>query len=46
MGLETMQPLSDAPKAGLVAGQTIGRCFTNIWKNEPVRSACLRATQT
>jgi ketosteroid isomerase-like protein len=34
MGLETIQPLSDAPGAGLVAGQTIERRFTNIWKNE------------
>ena len=34
MGLETVQPLSDAPSAGLVAGQTIRRRFTNIWKNE------------
>jgi hypothetical protein len=34
MGLETVQPVSDAPSAGLVAGQTIKRRFTNIWKNE------------
>ena len=34
MGLETVQPLNDAPGAGLVAGQTIERRFTNIWKNE------------
>ena len=34
MGLETVQPLSDAPSARLVAGQTIRRRFTNIWKNE------------
>ena len=34
MGLETVQPSSDAPSAGLVAGQTIGRRFTNIWKKE------------
>ena len=34
MGLETVQPLSDAPSAGLVAGQAIKRRFTNIWKNE------------
>ena len=34
MGLETVQPISDAPNAGLVAGQTIKRRFTNIWKNE------------
>jgi hypothetical protein len=34
MGLETVQPVSDAPSAGLVAGQKIKRRFTNIWKNE------------
>ena len=34
MGLETVQPISDAPSAGLVAGQSIKRRFTNIWKNE------------
>jgi ketosteroid isomerase-like protein len=34
MGLETVEPISDAPGAGLVAGQTIHRRFTNIWKNE------------
>jgi ketosteroid isomerase-like protein len=34
MGLETIQPISDAPGAGLVAGQTIERRFTNVWKNE------------
>jgi ketosteroid isomerase-like protein len=34
MGLETVQPISDAPNAGLVAGQTIRRRFTNIWKKE------------
>ena len=34
MGLETVTPLSDAPSAGLVAGRTITRRFTNIWKNE------------
>jgi hypothetical protein len=34
MGLETVVPVSDAPSAGLVAGQTIKRRFTNIWKNE------------
>lgn len=34
MGLETVQPISDAPNAGLVAGQTIKRRFTNVWKNE------------
>ena len=34
MGLETVQPIADAPTAGLVAGQTIRRRFTNIWKNE------------
>jgi ketosteroid isomerase-like protein len=34
MGLETVRPISDAPSAGLVAGQTVQRRFTNIWKNE------------
>lgn len=34
MGLETVEPISDAPGAGLVAGHTIERRFTNIWKNE------------
>jgi uncharacterized protein DUF4440 len=34
MGLETVVPISDAPYAGLVAGQAIRRRFTNIWRNE------------
>ena len=34
MGLETLRPLTDAPAAGLVAGQGVQRRFTNIWKNE------------
>ena len=34
MGSETVVPIGDAPSAGLVAGQTIKRRFTNIWKNE------------
>jgi ketosteroid isomerase-like protein len=34
MGLETLEPLSDAPSAGLVAGRTVRRRFTNIWKKE------------
>jgi ketosteroid isomerase-like protein len=34
MGLETVTPMNDAPSAGLVAGRTIRRRFTNIWKNE------------
>jgi ketosteroid isomerase-like protein len=34
MGAETVQPKVDAPSAGLVAGQTIQRRFTNIWKRE------------
>lgn len=34
MGLETVKPVHDAPGAGLVAGQTIERRFTNIWRNE------------
>jgi hypothetical protein len=29
-----VQPISDAPSAGLVAGQAIKRDFTNVWKNE------------
>lgn len=34
MGAETVRPISDAPAAGLVAGQAIQRRFTNIWKKE------------
>ena len=34
MRLETVQPVSSNPSAGLVAGQVITRRFTNIWKNE------------
>lgn len=34
MGLEIVQPVTDAPSAGLVAGQAIKRRFTNVWKNE------------
>jgi ketosteroid isomerase-like protein len=34
MGLEIVQPVSDAPSVGLVAGQEIRRRFTNIWKDE------------
>jgi len=34
MGLETVDPVTDAPSAGLAAGHTIKRRFTNIWKNE------------
>jgi ketosteroid isomerase-like protein len=34
MGLETVPPISDAPSAGLVAGQAVRRRFTNIWKKE------------
>jgi hypothetical protein len=34
MGLETVKPFSDAPSAGLVAGQAVKRRFTNVWKNE------------
>jgi ketosteroid isomerase-like protein len=34
MGLETVQPIGDAPSAGLVAGRIIKRRFTNVWKNE------------
>jgi hypothetical protein len=34
MGLETVKSIGDAPSAGLVAGQTVERRFTNIWKLE------------
>lgn len=34
MGLETVVPVADAPKAGLVAGRAVQRRFTNIWRNE------------
>ena len=34
MGLETVNPISDAPSAGLVAGQVVKRRFTNIGKKE------------
>ena len=34
MGLETVVPRTDAPSAGLVAGQPVRRRFTNIWKKE------------
>jgi hypothetical protein len=34
MRLETVTSLRDAPGAGLAAGRTIERRFTNIWKNE------------
>ena len=34
MGLETVEPVSGTPSAGLVAGHTIKRRFTNLWKNE------------
>ena len=34
MGLETVTPVGDAPSVGLVAGRTIRRRFTNIWRNE------------
>lgn len=34
MGLETLQPVADAPAAGLRAGQITTRRFTNIWKRE------------
>lgn len=35
MGLETLLPNVDAPAAGLKAGRTVQRRFTNIWKKEP-----------
>jgi len=34
MGLETVTARADAPSAGLAAGRTIKRRFTNIWKKE------------
>lgn len=34
MGLETVQPVTDALSGGLVAGQAIKRRFTNVWRNE------------
>jgi ketosteroid isomerase-like protein len=34
MGLETVVPRTDAPSAGLVAGQVVRRRFTNIWRRE------------
>ena len=34
MGLEIVQPITDAPSVGLAAGQAIKRRFTNVWKNE------------
>ena len=34
MGLETVTAISDAPTAGLTAGHTITRRFTNVWKSE------------
>jgi len=34
MGLETVVPRTDAPSAGLIAGQVIHRRFTNIWRKE------------
>ena len=34
MGAETVTPKNDAPSAGLKAGQTVRRRFTNVWKDE------------
>lgn len=34
MGLETVQPITDAPSSGLKAGQRTQRRFTNIWKRD------------
>ena len=34
MGLETLRPRTDAPSAGLKAGQAVQRRFTNIWRKE------------
>jgi hypothetical protein len=33
-GRRPVVPNSDAPGAGLIAGETVLRRFTNIWKNE------------
>lgn len=37
-------PVADAPAAGLVAGRTTKRRFTNVWKNEGGTWGCLRNT--
>ena len=34
MGGETVRPITDAPTSGLVAGETVHRRFTHIWKKE------------
>ena len=34
MGLETLVSVTDAPAAGLIAGRTTKRRFTNVWKDE------------
>ena len=34
MGIETVTPITNAPTAGLKAGQSIQRRFTNIWKRD------------
>ena len=34
MGAETVRAKADAPSSGLVAGETIQRRVTNIWKKE------------
>ncbi len=34
MGLEIVVPRTDAPSVGLVAGQSIRRRFTHIWRKE------------
>lgn len=34
IGRETLVPKADAPSAGLMAGQTVKRRFTNIWRKE------------
>jgi len=34
MGQETLRPMADAPSAGLTAGESVQRRFTNIWRRE------------
>jgi len=34
MGLETVEPRTDAPSAGLSAGRKVQRRFTNVWREE------------
>jgi hypothetical protein len=46
MGLETVNPRSDAPGAGLVAGRTIERRFTTSGRTKTGRGGCLHGTPT